>query len=259
MRSARDAQTHTLNTPHYTPHTTTHHYTPHTTLHTLIPSNPATIRLGHLVPLRAPLGRRGPHRVAQAPRALPRAAPRPQAGRQGARRRLRRRRAAARDRALQRRAHHGCADAAVVVALLLGFGLLLWLLRCVVLVAAVHGMCALQRRRARFASRSAIPSATPPPSLTTPAQTPQHPGKTKPNQNKPKQTNATGLNNNSYQISRGLYHNNRAGHGITETCGFVKADFMRMPFEDASFDAVYEIDATCHAPDQVRFACVVCV
>lgn len=26
---------------------------------------------------------------------------------------------------------------------------------------------------------------------------------------------------------------------------------MKMPFEDASFDAVYEIDATCHAPDQV--------
>lgn len=61
----------------------------------------------------------------------------------------------------------------------------------------------------------------------------------------------TGLNNNSYQISRGMYHNSRAGHGITETCRYVKADFMRMPFEDASFDAVYEIDATCHAPDQV--------
>ncbi|GBF91937.1 cycloartenol-C-24-methyltransferase [Raphidocelis subcapitata] len=61
----------------------------------------------------------------------------------------------------------------------------------------------------------------------------------------------TGLNNNSYQISRGLYHNNRAGHGITDTCCFVKADFMKMPFEDEAFDAVYEIDATCHAPDQV--------
>lgn len=86
------------------------------------------------------------------------------------------------------------------------------------------------------------------------------PAKPNQNQTKPKQNkHKTGLNNNSYQISRGLYHNNRAGHGITETCGFVKADFMRMPFEDASFDAVYEIDATCHAPDQVRFACVVCV
>lgn len=61
----------------------------------------------------------------------------------------------------------------------------------------------------------------------------------------------TGLNNNAYQISRGLYYNNLAGHGLTETCRFVKADFMKQPFEDNSFDAVYEIDATCHAPDQV--------
>jgi hypothetical protein len=61
----------------------------------------------------------------------------------------------------------------------------------------------------------------------------------------------TGLNNNSYQISRGLFHNNRAGPRVTETCKFVKADFMRMPFEGGAFDAVYEIDATCHAPDQV--------
>jgi hypothetical protein len=61
----------------------------------------------------------------------------------------------------------------------------------------------------------------------------------------------TGLNNNAYQISRALYHNNLAGHGLTETCRFVKADFMKQPFEDNSFDAVYEIDATCHAPDQV--------
>lgn len=32
-----------------------------------------------------------------------------------------------------------------------------------------------------------------------------------------------------------------------------QADFMKQPFEDESFDAVYEIDATCHAPDQVSF------
>lgn len=64
-----------------------------------------------------------------------------------------------------------------------------------------------------------------------------------------------GLNNNSYQISRGLHHNSRAGHGISQTCSYVKADFMKMPFEDGSFDAVYEIDATCHAPDQV-LSCV---
>lgn len=41
----------------------------------------------------------------------------------------------------------------------------------------------------------------------------------------------TGINNNAYQISRALHHNARMGHGLTETCGFVKADFMKMPFE----------------------------
>lgn len=60
-----------------------------------------------------------------------------------------------------------------------------------------------------------------------------------------------GLNNNAYQISRALYHNGRTGHNIDQLSRFVKGDFMNMPFEDSSFDAVYQIDATCHAPDQV--------
>ncbi|RWR77735.1 cycloartenol-C-24-methyltransferase [Cinnamomum micranthum f. kanehirae] len=30
-----------------------------------------------------------------------------------------------------------------------------------------------------------------------------------------------------------------------------KADFMKMPFADNSFDAIYAIEATCHAPDAV--------
>lgn len=57
----------------------------------------------------------------------------------------------------------------------------------------------------------------------------------------------TGLNNNEYQISRGTELNRIAG--VDKTCNFVKADFMKMPFEDNSFDAVYAIEATCHAPD----------
>eukprot|EP00878_Enallax_costatus_P007298 GHUV01007644.1.p1 GENE.GHUV01007644.1~~GHUV01007644.1.p1 ORF type:complete len:214 (+),score=13.11 GHUV01007644.1:124-765(+) len=61
----------------------------------------------------------------------------------------------------------------------------------------------------------------------------------------------TGLNNNAYQISRALYHNGRTGHSIDQISKFVKGDFMNMPFGDDSFDAVYQIDATCHAPDQV--------
>jgi len=32
----------------------------------------------------------------------------------------------------------------------------------------------------------------------------------------------------------------------------LQADFMKMPFPENSFDAVYAIEATCHAPDAVR-------
>lgn len=31
----------------------------------------------------------------------------------------------------------------------------------------------------------------------------------------------------------------------------IQADFMKMPFSDNTFDAVYAIEATCHAPDPV--------
>lgn len=60
-----------------------------------------------------------------------------------------------------------------------------------------------------------------------------------------------GVNNNAYQISRAHFHNSRAGNNIHELSTFVKADFMNMPFPDNNFDAIYQIDATCHAPDQV--------
>ncbi|KAJ8900292.1 hypothetical protein K2173_024932 [Erythroxylum novogranatense] len=60
-------------------------------------------------------------------------------------------------------------------------------------------------------------------------------------------TSATGLNNNEYQITRGKELNHIAG--VDKTCDFVKADFMKMPFPESSFDAVYVIEATCHAPD----------
>ncbi|KAG0460147.1 hypothetical protein HPP92_023275 [Vanilla planifolia] len=57
----------------------------------------------------------------------------------------------------------------------------------------------------------------------------------------------TGLNNNEYQITRGTELNRLAG--LDGSCSFVKADFMRMPFPDNNFDAIYAIEATCHAPD----------
>ncbi|KAG6475688.1 hypothetical protein ZIOFF_064917 [Zingiber officinale] len=62
-------------------------------------------------------------------------------------------------------------------------------------------------------------------------------------------TSITGLNNNEYQISRGMELNGLAG--LTKSCEFVKGDFMKMPFSDDTFDAVYSIEATCHAPDVV--------
>ncbi|KAI3739082.1 hypothetical protein L2E82_29473 [Cichorium intybus] len=62
-------------------------------------------------------------------------------------------------------------------------------------------------------------------------------------------TSVTGLNNNEYQIARAKVLNGVAG--VEQTCNFEKADFMKMPFPDNSFDAVYAIEATCHAPDIV--------
>ncbi|KAJ2355020.1 Delta(24)-sterol C-methyltransferase [Coemansia erecta] len=56
----------------------------------------------------------------------------------------------------------------------------------------------------------------------------------------------TGLNNNDYQIERANIYARK--HEQTEHSRFVKGDFMHMPFGDCEFDAVYAIEATCHAP-----------
>jgi len=55
-----------------------------------------------------------------------------------------------------------------------------------------------------------------------------------------------GMNNNAYQIRRGEQENKALG--LDKTCGFVKDDFCKMSLGDNSFDAVYAIEATCHAP-----------
>ncbi|KAJ8899186.1 hypothetical protein K2173_012362 [Erythroxylum novogranatense] len=55
------------------------------------------------------------------------------------------------------------------------------------------------------------------------------------------------LNNNEYQITRGKELNRIAR--VDKTCDFVKADFMKMPFPENSFDVVYAFQVTCHAPD----------
>jgi sterol 24-C-methyltransferase len=58
-----------------------------------------------------------------------------------------------------------------------------------------------------------------------------------------------GINNNGYQIERGNKQN--ADARLAHLCSFLKSDFMNMPVPDASVDAVYAIEATCHAPDKV--------
>jgi sterol 24-C-methyltransferase len=57
-----------------------------------------------------------------------------------------------------------------------------------------------------------------------------------------------GVNNNDYQIARGQKQTEAAG--LADRCRFLKADFMKLPLPDGSVDAIYAIEATCHAPDK---------
>jgi len=59
----------------------------------------------------------------------------------------------------------------------------------------------------------------------------------------------TGLNNNAYQILRG--EKITRDQSLTDVCSFIKADFMNIPQEDNTYNAIYAIEATCHAPDKV--------
>lgn len=56
----------------------------------------------------------------------------------------------------------------------------------------------------------------------------------------------TGLNNNDYQIERATRY--AAKEGLSDQLKFVKGDFMQMSFPAESFDCVYAIEATVHAP-----------
>jgi sterol 24-C-methyltransferase len=57
-----------------------------------------------------------------------------------------------------------------------------------------------------------------------------------------------GLNNNEYQVRRANKLN--AMFKVTDIAEVTHGDFMNMPFEEESFDHVYAIEATCHAPDR---------
>lgn len=58
--------------------------------------------------------------------------------------------------------------------------------------------------------------------------------------------NVIGLNNNDYQIAKAKWYAKK--FGLANQLDFVKGDFMKMEFEENSFDKVYAIEATCHAP-----------
>lgn len=58
----------------------------------------------------------------------------------------------------------------------------------------------------------------------------------------------TGINNCDYQIKVGNRYNEK--WGLAKKCIYYQADFMNLPVADNSFDAAYEIEATCHAPDK---------
>lgn len=58
--------------------------------------------------------------------------------------------------------------------------------------------------------------------------------------------NVVGLNNNDYQIERATRYAEK--EGLSSKMSFTKGDFMQMHFEPNSFDAVYAIEATVHAP-----------
>jgi len=58
--------------------------------------------------------------------------------------------------------------------------------------------------------------------------------------------NITGITLSEYQVIRGNDLNKQ--QGLVGRALSVQGDFMKLPFADNSFDGVYAIEATCHAP-----------
>jgi sterol 24-C-methyltransferase len=59
-----------------------------------------------------------------------------------------------------------------------------------------------------------------------------------------------GINSSAYQVRRGVAQTRTAG--LDHLCSFRHGDFMAIPPGDGPYDAVYAIEATCHAPDKAR-------
>lgn len=60
--------------------------------------------------------------------------------------------------------------------------------------------------------------------------------------------NVTGVTLNEYQVQRGNVLNRAAG--LEGKALSVQGNFMELPFDDNSYDGVYAIEATCHAPER---------
>merc|ERR1719160_2143098 len=58
----------------------------------------------------------------------------------------------------------------------------------------------------------------------------------------------TALTLNQFQVDRGNALCKK--EGCNDMVRLVQGDFMKLPFEDNSFDAVFAIESTCHAPDR---------
>ncbi|CAF1293801.1 unnamed protein product [Adineta steineri] len=56
----------------------------------------------------------------------------------------------------------------------------------------------------------------------------------------------TGVTISQYQIQRAKQI------GVPSNCQFIQCDFMKLPFEDNTFDHIYTIEAVCHAPDKAK-------
>lgn len=62
--------------------------------------------------------------------------------------------------------------------------------------------------------------------------------------------NVTGITLNQFQVDRANALCKK--EGVEHLVNIVQGDFMALPFDSDSFDGVYAIEATCHAPDRAK-------
>eukprot|EP01112_Ceratiomyxa_fruticulosa_P015235 TRINITY_DN4458_c0_g1_i14.p1 TRINITY_DN4458_c0_g1~~TRINITY_DN4458_c0_g1_i14.p1 ORF type:complete len:233 (-),score=46.77 TRINITY_DN4458_c0_g1_i14:158-856(-) len=64
-------------------------------------------------------------------------------------------------------------------------------------------------------------------------------------------TRITGINNDPYQVATAKELNQ--GLSFMKRCQVIQADFMKIPFPSNTFDVVYQLEASVHAPDKQAF------